>query len=151
MSPKARQVDVAEKLDLVLRIHNEIPLGWDPSFHVAPEHLAKLRADVLADRDSHAFWLLGEEPVGMLWAALRKGVDGRPVCSLMSFWIHPEHRGRNLAPLLTGPCVRWARERGAAKLQCDAHAGNQRMREILEKNGFRMGMIQYVLELPATP
>ena len=150
--------DEPELIRELLAIHDRIPLAWDPNHRTAPTFLDDLLERLRADAARTGLWALFDGPgsvpehmVGILWATLRTEPSGIRPCAINTLWIRPELRGNALAAQLTEPCLAWAREQGAARLDCTTHIGNARMREILDKHGFRPTMIQYTLPLEPSP
>jgi RimJ/RimL family protein N-acetyltransferase len=138
----------------IISIHDEMPRAWDPSHRVAPEHLATMLGEIQSTSEIQGIWTLTNSEhdaddliLGVLWAKLKKSLGNEVVCGINSFWIHPEFREKGFATLLTDSCLLWARENGAIRLECSTHIENLRMKDILEKKGFKPGMVQYSLPL----
>ncbi len=154
---KVRRVEIFEKgtIEHIVAIHNEMPRAWDPSHRIPREFLEKILNDIRSSTDPQGFWIfnpggaVGASVIdGMIWAKIMKNpLNGNYVCKINSFWIRPELRNSGFAVLLTDPCLAWAREYGATQLECITHSMNSRMREILSKQGFTPGMVQYSLDL----
>lgn len=148
------QLNETDILKKILAIHNEMPLAWNPSHRCLPEFTDGLFEKVQTSKEPTGFWVLTESEtitpdsiLGILWAVVKKDYDGTLTCGINSLWIRPDLRSKNLTALLTQPCLAWAKENKAEKLDCSTHTQNRRMREILEKQGFTPGMLQYSLPL----
>ena len=146
------EIDVLKK---ILDIHDEIPRAWDSSHKISAEYRAKTLIGIQTSHDPQGFWIITKtngDPTamiaGLLWATLKRNLmDDSMFCCINSFWIHPDIRNRNLTPLLTGELLEWTKESKVFRLECSTHFANSRMREILEKNGFKQGMLQYSREI----
>ena len=138
---------------MILTIHDEMPLAWDPTHRPSGEFTEALILDVQGKTEPQGFWILAKsEPFsidsidGILWATVKKS-HTYLVCSIASLWIRPELRNRGGARLLTDACLSWAKKRKAERLVCSTHVANARMREILEKNDFAPEMISFSRDL----
>lgn len=137
----------------ILRIHDRMPVEWDPEHRPDDEFIEKLITEIQASAEPQGFWILTEsgsidnEAIdGILWAGIK--TTGRGIgCSIKSLWIHPRLRKQNLSSVLSWACTEWAKTHNATRLVCSTHFTNGRMREILEKNRFEPGMVDYVLPL----
>jgi RimJ/RimL family protein N-acetyltransferase len=143
-----------ETIKAIFKIHDEMPLTWNPEHSVSAEYSAGVLERVKSNFKNNHFWILSESTEvdpgnidGMLWSTIRDSPSGSQVCSINSFWINPSLRKSGLAPLLSKPCIDWAKENGILTIECATHSTNNRMREILEGNGFNQDMINYSLKL----
>lgn len=136
----------------ILTIHDNMPLEWDPMHKPSRDFTEKLIVGLQETKEPQGFWILHESEgdhsiKGILWAGIK--ITGRDFlsCVIKSIWLHPDFRKQNHTGLLTSECLTWAKEHQVTRLTCDTHFQNQRMREILEKNGFMPGMIDYYREI----
>jgi GNAT superfamily N-acetyltransferase len=151
------KVDASETpiIQRILEIHDEMPRAWDPSHFVSKEYLEGVLTRIQSSQDQHGFWVLTRSDAvradaieGMIWAKMMTSpTDGSRFCSVASFWIKPELRKEGLSVRLAESCLAWAKENHAARIECSTHFTNDRMREILEKQGFKPGMVQYSLSI----
>ena len=142
-----------EGLRMILTIHDEMPLVWDPTHRPSQEFTEKLITEIQARTEPQGFWILAKsKPLsidsvdGILWATVKKS-HVNLVCSIASLWIRPELRNEKLTHHLTDACLSWAKEHRAQRLVCSTHSENSRMREILEKNDFAPEMISFTRNL----
>ena len=145
------EINETAMIKRIIQIHDDLPRAWNSAHHVSQEYLDKLFERIQSDIKPNGFWILSRiEPYtpdsvdGVLWATLEDCL-GALTCRINSFWIRPELRNQSFAPRLTEECLRWAKGLGANRLECSTHTDNSRMREILERHGFKRGMIQYSL------
>ncbi len=59
--------------------------------------------------------------------------------------VSPEARGKNVAGALFDYCAQLSRCAGVTSLRCDTHRGNTVMRHTLEKNGYALRGVIYLL------
>jgi ribosomal protein S18 acetylase RimI-like enzyme len=60
-------------------------------------------------------------------------------CYLSKFWVHPQVRGRRLAPELLDDVLHRARVTGSRDIRLDVHAGNARAIALYSRAGFTTG------------
>ncbi|MEV6288626.1 GNAT family N-acetyltransferase [Kribbella sp. NPDC051770] len=105
--------------------------GWASGLLADPESLVL----VATTDDAVVGHLIGKFlPASEMWIA--------PRAELISMYVRPEVRGGGGAGQLIEAFADWARQRGAARLEVDAYASNERALRVYERHGFRPHSIQ---------
>jgi len=148
------EVTATESVRKILRIHDRMPVEWDPEHRPSDEFIENLILEIQATSEPQGFWILTksdslDQPSieGILWAGIKTVGRNGLGCSIKSLWIEPKYRKQNLSEKLSSACVEWAKSHGATLLVFSTHFTNGRMREVLEKNRCKPGMVDYVLPL----
>jgi GNAT superfamily N-acetyltransferase len=63
------------------------------------------------------------------------------VGSVISLWVHPDHRGRDIARTLKLRGEAWARTKGLFFLQTHVHVDNQRMLDVNRTSGYEVAYL----------
>jgi GNAT superfamily N-acetyltransferase len=99
---------------------------WIEALLTSPDALVLVAADADGEVVGH---LVGHlYPASAMWTAAR--------AELISTFVSPAHRGRDVGGRLVEAFRAWARERGAARLQVSAYAANEAAIRFYSRHGF---------------
>ena len=75
--------------------------------------------------------------VGHSIISLRTGEEGERYGYFWSRYVHPAHRRRGLASRFMDEALQWFQDKGAKRAEVHIHLGNQALRRVFERKGFR--------------
>lgn len=104
-----------------------------------PDEFWRGRAARGADGDQVVIFIAVHEPTGK-WIGLGGGMrPGDPPADVdvTSVWVHPQHRGRGVAPALVRQILQWAGESGAVSAGLWVTIGNVPAGRLYDGLGFR--------------
>ncbi len=121
-----------------------VPIDFDPSY-AFEEGSISARLDFyqgLGKADFFEVAVLGPELIGLHIIRKTPHPPQLFIGSIISLWVHPEHRRRGIARTLKARGEQWARASGLVFLQTHVHVNNHRMLDVNRGQGYEVAYLQ---------